>query len=296
MAKRAESTNEGRICDAVIRLLEQDSGRERGQVRFPEQEGNAEGGVEVVFNLGEQQYALEHTLIEAFSGQKHFDATFAAFYEPIADQLQACVRGPGVYSLLFPTDTALGAKANNFAPFHAALLDWVRTEATALYEAAPERPDRDRYPHNLVQRKNGRPDGFPYDIILVRERHWSLSERHDGVLRPTRIAEGDIEEQRERRIQAGLRKKEQKLRFWRKRQARALLVLESGDIALTNHALVGERLESLLPERPDWLDDIFFVYTGMSTWSMVRWNWEHMWWEDGYFDCRPSELSNVTGS
>lgn len=62
---------------------------------------------------------------------------------------------------------------------------------------------------------------------------------------------------------------------------------------LSNHALVGEHIAELLPDRPCWLDELFFIDTTTSTWTVHRWNWEDTWWEDGYVDFDPRCLHDV---
>ena len=45
-------------------------------------------------------------------------------------------------------------------------------------------------------------------------------------------------------------------------------MLESDDIALTNHVLVGECLSALLPERTDLPDEIYLVETEVKSWTV----------------------------
>ena len=51
-------------------------------------------------------------------------------------------------------------------------------------------------------------------------------------------------------------------------RARTVLMLESDDIALTNHVLVGECLAAVLPERTDLPDEIYLVETEVKTWTV----------------------------
>ena len=45
-------------------------------------------------------------------------------------------------------------------------------------------------------------------------------------------------------------------------------MLESDDIALMSHVLVGERLVALLPERTDLPDEIYLVETEVKSWTV----------------------------
>jgi hypothetical protein len=52
--------NEGRACDAVVRLLEKRGGAVRQHVRWPERECHA-APVDLVCNVGPKLFAIEHT-------------------------------------------------------------------------------------------------------------------------------------------------------------------------------------------------------------------------------------------
>jgi hypothetical protein len=68
----ALSFNEGKVCDAIVRRLEEREQQARAGLRWPEQE-NHKSPVEVAFMLGDQLYALEHTGIEPFEGHLRMD-------------------------------------------------------------------------------------------------------------------------------------------------------------------------------------------------------------------------------
>jgi hypothetical protein len=64
--------NEGKACDAVIRVLEAREGANRYDVRFPEQEGHA-APIEVACHIGDRLFAFEHTGIEPFPGHMQME-------------------------------------------------------------------------------------------------------------------------------------------------------------------------------------------------------------------------------
>jgi hypothetical protein len=78
--------NERKACDAVARALERLAGAIRTNAYSPEDRG-APAPVEYVFDLGGVQYAIEHTIVEAFAGQIHTGVDFGSFIEPIAAAL-----------------------------------------------------------------------------------------------------------------------------------------------------------------------------------------------------------------
>lgn len=281
--------NQGVVCDAIVRVLEENTGLNRSDVAHPERPGD----VDLLFKLGADQYALEHTRIEPFPNQILHDARFSQFIGPVMDQLEHDMPKPGDYDLIFPLDTRFNAGTEQLEALRTALVHWVRETAHGLHAIHPQRLSREECSHGVRDTHTGRPEGFPFDVTLVRSVHWAESGVHDGVLLPVRIAPADVEALRGERIQTAIDKKRRKL-FRRKSDgARAVLALENNDMILSNHALVGEHLTELLPKRPCWLDELFFVYTTTSTWSVHRWDWEDSWWENGYRHFDPRRLNDV---
>lgn len=131
-----------------------------------------------------------------------------------------------------------------------------------------------------ADRRTGRPEGFPFDVTLIRSVNWADSGVHDGAILPIRIAPPDREPLRRRRIERAIESKRAKLAYHKSRAAYTVLALENSDLALTNHALVGEHLVELLGTRPPWLDELFFICTTTSTWTVHRWDWQASWWEE----------------
>ena len=96
----------------------------------------------------------------------------------------------------------------------------------------------------------------------------SVSKR--GILRCARYAPDneELKAGRAERLRKALRCKCPKLQHCQEDGARTVLVLESDDIALTNHVLVGECLAVLLPERTDLPDEIYLVETEVKFWAV----------------------------
>lgn len=61
-------SNEGKACDAVIRVLENRTSLTRTDVVRPEFD-NSGSPLDFRLRLGKDSYAIEHSLIEAFDGQ-----------------------------------------------------------------------------------------------------------------------------------------------------------------------------------------------------------------------------------
>ena len=59
---------EGKACDAVVRAIEKRTGKIRTHLRRPEVDGVGPP-VDLRLNIGAQEFAIEHTLIEPFENQ-----------------------------------------------------------------------------------------------------------------------------------------------------------------------------------------------------------------------------------
>jgi hypothetical protein len=108
-----------------------------------------------------------------------------------------------------------------------------------------------------------------------------------------RIAPGDLEPLRRERIKTGIQKKKAKLLHHKNQSARTILGLENNDMVLTNHVLVGECLAELLSARPCWLDELFFLYTTTSIWTIYQWSWDTGQWDDHFSEFNPADLNNL---
>jgi len=102
--------NERKICDAVARILEGRAGAKRSGARTPEKDGQG-APVEYRFDLGTSNYALEHTLIEAFDRQIHTGVDFNTLALPIIEAISDTLPKPGVYYLTFPLDSLRQSEA-----------------------------------------------------------------------------------------------------------------------------------------------------------------------------------------
>lgn len=288
------ANNEGKACDAVVRLLERRTGETRAGTRRPEIDGVGPR-VDLRLKLGTQDYALEHTQIEAFAGQTRTGEEFGQFITPVTEQLSGTLPGPAVYDLYFPIDARLGVKAKELERLRNDFIGWVRAHAQRLHEMNPDTPTREENPRGFNDQYRAIPPGFPYEITLQREAHWSHSGRHDGVLLAARIAPEDVEDSRETRLRQTLDRKCPKLQRCRQEGVRTVLVLEDGDIALTNYALVGEQLAGLLEERADVPDEIYLVETALDRWEVRPMKCDDECWPiEGWTEFNADDLTDLT--
>src|SRR5260370_1302965 len=96
-SKRIKS-NEGQACDAIVRYLESRENGVRANLRWPEKEQHA-APIEVAFKIGDQLYALEHTLIEPFEGHVRMEAEAGRLFAPIEDALKGNLDTAALFEL-----------------------------------------------------------------------------------------------------------------------------------------------------------------------------------------------------
>jgi hypothetical protein len=246
----ALSYNEGKACDAVIRVLETREGKGRNNVRIPEQERHA-APIEFACNIGDRLFALEHTGIEPFAGHMQMEAEADRLFRPIETLLANKLPPNDTFELGIPVNALQGLKKKDLAQIQAALVAWVEATAPTVPVAS--------YAHYLRSIQKVRPPGVPFDVRL---------DRFQSIVPPGRfqikhsITDEDLEPSRRARIRAACEKKFPKLEAWRHDAlARTVLVLEDNDIQLTNPQRVFDTLAALRRDFTNWPDEIYLVST-----------------------------------
>ena len=290
--------NEGKACDAVVRLLEQRTGETRSDVRRPEKDGRGPP-VDLRLRLGTREYALEHTQIEAFPGRIRTDESFKQLIKPINEALAGTLPGPAEYVMYLPRDTSLGVSESALRGVIEDLTRWIRASAEALYERHAHELSEKRASGRLLGPIKGAPPSFGKQIQL-----WigaSRSQAEGGTLRAGRWdrEEEEPESERRTRLRETLKKKCPKLLRCKREGARTILVLETDDFVLTNHLAVWEALAPALDERRDAPDEIYLVESGLKPWTVRMMNhdaerWPNERWRESEFD--PDELSDVSNA
>lgn len=90
--------NEGKACDAVIRLIEMREASSRHGIRFPERENHL-AAVELVCFIGEKLFAFEHTSIEPFERLTELEAKEKRHFQPIRDTLKGRLPPSAILSM-----------------------------------------------------------------------------------------------------------------------------------------------------------------------------------------------------
>src|ERR1700675_2675996 len=131
-------TNEGKACDAVVTLLESETGFRREDVRPHADAGNGKN-VELRLKLGDREYAIEHTLIETFEGLTYAEKLFLEQGRNLTTNLAGKLPIPGWYYLSLPYGSWTQIKREDRIHIQQTLNRWVCVKAHELYCKNPGR-------------------------------------------------------------------------------------------------------------------------------------------------------------
>ena len=109
---------------------------------------------------------------------------------------------------------------------------------------------------------------MPYRASLSCSLSGPSSGTEAGIFAVARTPDGDLEEQRFGRLRRALAEKCPKLQRCKERGARTILVLECGDIAISNCLAVREALNRAAAESTDNPEEIYLMETKVETWHM----------------------------
>jgi hypothetical protein len=265
------SDNERKACDAVVRALEELAGCRRANAHSPEDLG-AQAQVEYTFDLGGLRYAVEHTIVEAFAEQIRTNVDFQTFVDPIVATLDHNMPPPGRFDLVFEIHPSKGLKPRHVIEAQREVIAWVEANASELHAECPVQPSRNHKPFGAKGVRTGSPAGIK--LTLTREVVWSMPKKAHGRLFTIRTAPKDYENLRRERIKTAMHKKLPKLQACKEAGGRTILVLENGDMALSNHWVIYESAEAALAGRPDRPDEVWLVDTTIAkewtAWCLIR--------------------------
>lgn len=216
--------------------------------RWPEKE-NHKSPVEIVFKLGDQLYALEHTGVEPFQGHLRMEAQTEKLFAPITDALKDSLGEDALFELYLPVNALDGRKSADLLTIQQAIIAWVKETAPTI----PKRPYRDF---------KGTPVGpakvanVPFDLSPCRFEPPIIPGQHFQIKHTV----ANIETLRTDRMKAAVDKKFPKLAAWKKNDnAKSILALEQNDIQLTNPSIVADTYLPLAKARADRPDETYLV-------------------------------------
>lgn len=244
----ATTTNEGRCCDAVLRILEEQHGAKRKAVvrDTPEKRG-----IEVSCIIGDQHYAVEHTLIEPFPDNQRDNIAFTRVLDnSFVNEMRDLLRRDLAYNIYVDVYAFQGLSTKALKAAREWLLTWARAEVLKLpvppVSGPPER------------RVFGEPPATPVRVMLACHRSTVLG----GKLLFGRFAPPNLDALRNERLLRALQDKSPKLHAARRSGTRTVLIAENNDIALTAASEVGDVFNALAAQVSHMPDDIYIVDTG----------------------------------
>lgn len=240
--------NEGRCCDAVLRILEAEHGALRTGVT---RDTLDQPGVEVVCMIGGQRYAMEHTLIEPFRDAHQSGIAFSKVVNPDFEASLREVLRPGfIYYIWIDTFAFNGKRGKELQELRAQLLAWARCAFAQMPHPGDEWP--------RVTNATGEVPDSPVRVVL---QCCKARQHAGGNLLAGRLAPPDLEALRATRLAKAIRDKAPKLHATRLPDTRTVLVVENNDVALTNAGLVGQAFDDLAIHATHMPDDIYMVDT-----------------------------------
>ena len=236
-------------------------------MRSPEDENHTDP-VELVWKLGSQLFALEHTGIEPFEGHVQLEAEAKLHLDPIKAALAGALP-PGVVELHLPAKAMQGLKKSVIRAIQRAIADWVRATAPKLAIR--------RYSDYIGDIGPVSVPGVPFKLRLLRFETMGFPDRLQIVHSVTE----DRGKARTDRIRRACEKKFPKLAAWKGREgAKTILVLEDNDVQLTNQVVVSETFLPIALGRPDRPDETYMIASCMNPW----WAWPILVGDESYFD------------
>ena len=240
--------NEGKACDAVVRLIEKRKGETRTNIRRPEMD-RVGPPVELRLKLGTEEYAIEHTRIEPFENQIKTSVTRREIAVYIKENLTDALPGPAYYELHLPSDVSLPEKKKGKRRRALKnLVEWIRTNAQILHERNLGRFVPAHRLHWSDDSIEGIPTGLDCAVELLRWPDAVPIRRKPGSLVTKLLCPGELEDLREGRLSQAFSKKCPKLQDCKSERVQTVLILESRDITVTSFDLIGKQLPRLLAE------------------------------------------------
>lgn len=268
-----DSKNERLACDAVVKCLEELTGEVGSDRRRPDKEKGGDGKVDMTIKLGGEEYAIEHTRLEAFEGEIKMErVTIKKVLKLLQERIGDGIPGPSYYSVSFAADCTVSAGRKGEKELEE-VVEWVRKGIEILHERKWCRQGLREQPHvgaDWIDMCCKRDKDFNWDMSVVR---WPCAEA-DGV-RPGSLQINPFywpgrpkkwEEKGRERVERGYRNKVPKLKKCKEAGARTLLVFESRDI---RGDLCRGEVCRLARQHREVLDEVYLLEDGPFGWCVV---------------------------
>jgi len=291
------NNHEGKACDAVVRAIEKRTGEIRTQVRRPEVDGQGPP-VDLRFKLGDQEYAIEHTLVEPFENRIKMEVIVDEIIDFFKNNLPVPFPSSAYYELQYPIGISLPSGRDKRNRALKSLTDWICKHEVLLRDKTMDWPMGPYGPYHFDHSVYGKPDGFQYVLELRRWPYATLIGRQPGSLWLRAVYPGNMKPLTSKRLMRAFLKKWKKLHSCKVEKARTVLVLESGDSALTHFEFRGDLLPEVLAKHSNAPDEIFLVQTNHDHWRVVPLKHGDAHWPDtgmpqlgtSYYDPKNSDI------
>lgn len=285
------SSNEGKACDAVLRILEKRAAALRHHLVFPsEPTYPSNEQVELICELGPQKFALEHTYSEPFEGFRDLRYQVTDFKKGLLYHFQGKLDPLASFELSIPINELRGQGQRSLARLRACVAEWVIATAPTLIH------DPDDRARAVIREATS---DVPFKLYLRRRDLLHFSPR----FMITSVVPPDAERLRQECLMKSYWRKASKLLAVKKTfGAKTVLILEEDDIQGTNQHLVGDAARHVEAGRPtERPDELYLLSTCIDTWYLypLRLGEEWLYDQDGagenHFELNPRQLVDLTG-
>jgi hypothetical protein len=243
---RRDDTHVAEVIDHVRLFLSQRLGREVEQTGSPDREDRNTRACDAILRDETTTFAVEHTAVDSFRGQREDDARFRQVLEQLESRLKDQL--PHHIDLCIPTHAIVPGR--NWGHLADAIHSWLLDHNA---EAHDDRWDAATIP------------GVPFAVHI----RWALSAG-PGSLFVMRWTVPDHQTQRVEVIVARLMDKAEVLEQYQVQGCRSVLVLESNDTVLVNrYTLHADFKAATETYRPSAIDDVLLIQTGTRPWCIT---------------------------
>ena len=250
--------NEGKVCDAVARMLEKRTGKTRKDVRNPEKDGIGPP-VDIRLKLGCQEYAIEHTIIESYENQIRNSRAYWDIQEYLKENVEGKLPDEAYYELQIPTKTTMPKKERKRGKLRKEIGDWVRATANDMDERRKTGCRGCLRYTSYYERVVGKIESPNWEVALVREGDVQIGEDGKAVIQTKWMLQENVEEQRWERLRDAYGRKCPKLEEAKREGARTILILENIDTNLGWFGVIGRMIPRLAQEKIKGPDEIYLA-------------------------------------
>jgi hypothetical protein len=280
-----DTENEGKCCDAIVRLLERRTGvkRDPATISLNAKAGNTDKDVEIRLKLGQQEYAIEHTRIMGFGNVKTEQHKYFLEFRSRIKVVNFMI--PGTYILYL---SSLPKNILKDESQLTTLTTWAQQAAAELYALSQSEVSKGQ----RVE-KTGTPWDAQFKVKLVRES-WSLESY--GMMDVRLCLSQSQNDSLRQQIDKALEAKCPKLKSHRDTGARSILILEMLGSSISHDKII-ELLPDAITKRNDPPDDIFIVDSLTSKWFVIQvkeGDGDIGWPGGGAPQFLPGELNDIT--